>query len=172
MTMADQWRIPDELWACIEPLLPQAKSHLLGCHHPPVDNWRAMDAIFFVLRTGCQWNALNATGLCSNSSAHRRFREWTAAGVFRQLWARGLAVYDELAGLDWEWLAMDGAMTTAPLGGGNNRPNPTDRGTRGTKRSRLTEAAGIPIGLVVDGANRTDCKLARATLESIPVVRP
>ena len=35
-----------------------------------------MDAIFFVLRTGCQWNALNATGICSSSSAHRRFQEW------------------------------------------------------------------------------------------------
>jgi transposase len=36
----------------------------------------------------------------------------------------------------------------------------------------LTEAAGVPIGLVVDGANRNDFKLARATLESIPVDRP
>jgi putative transposase len=30
------------------------------------------------------------------------------------------------------------------------------------------EAHGIPIGLAVDGANRNDMKLARATLESIP----
>jgi putative transposase len=36
----------------------------------------------------------------------------------------------------------------------------------------LTEAAGVPIGLAVDGANRNDFKLARATLESIPVERP
>jgi transposase len=40
-----------------------------------------MDAIFFVLRTGCQWNALDATGICTSSSAHRRFMEWTEAGV-------------------------------------------------------------------------------------------
>lgn len=36
----------------------------------------------------------------------------------------------------------------------------------------LTEAAGLPIGLVVAGANRNDFKLTRATLESIPVERP
>ena len=36
----------------------------------------------------------------------------------------------------------------------------------------LTDAAGVPIGLAVDGANRNDFKLARATLESIPVERP
>lgn len=56
--------------------------------------------------------------------------------------------------------------------GGKTGPNPTDRGKRGTKRSLLTEAAGLPIGLVVAGANRNDFKLARATLESIPIERP
>jgi putative transposase len=32
----------------------------------------------------------------------------------------------------------------------------------------LVEAAGIPVGLAVGGANRNDTKLARATLASIP----
>jgi transposase len=50
--------------------------------------------------------------------------------------------------------------------------NPTDRGKQGVKRSVLTEAHGIPIGLAIDGANRTDMKLARATLESIVAARP
>jgi putative transposase len=131
-----------------------------------------MDAIFFVLRTGCQWNALNATGICSSSSAHRRFQEWTAAGVFVNLWAMGLQEYDELRGLDWEWLARDGAMTKAPLGGERVGRNPTDRGKLGTKRSSLVEAHGVPVGLAVEGANRHDKKLAEATLESIPVDRP
>ena len=36
----------------------------------------------------------------------------------------------------------------------------------------MTDAAGIPIGLAVDGANRNDFKLARETIESIPVDRP
>ena len=36
----------------------------------------------------------------------------------------------------------------------------------------LTEARGVPIGLAVAGANRPDLKLARETLESIPVERP
>src|SRR3954468_9696829 len=138
----DQWRIPDPLWQRIEPLLPPRPHHPLGCHRPRVADRRAMDAIFFVLRTGCQWNALNATGLCSSSSAHRRFQEWTSAGVFVTLWATGLQEYDELKGLDWGWLAMDGAMTKAPLGGERTGKNPTDRGKLGTKRSLLTEANG------------------------------
>lgn len=36
----------------------------------------------------------------------------------------------------------------------------------------LTEASGVPIGLAIDGANRHDCKLVEATLESIPIERP
>lgn len=36
----------------------------------------------------------------------------------------------------------------------------------------LTEAAGIPLGLAVAGANINDFKLARETLESIVVKRP
>ena len=119
-TTADPWRIPDELWAKIAPLLPPGKPHPLGCHNPRVDDRRAMDAILFRLRTGCQWNALNATGICSSSSAHRRFQEWTEAGVFEKLWTLGLQEYDELKGLDWAWQSMDGAMTKAPLGGEKN----------------------------------------------------
>jgi transposase len=80
-----------------------------------------MDAILFVLRTGCQWNALDATNICSCSSAYRRFREWTSAGVFEELWKRGLLEYDKIQGIDWSWLSMDGAMTKAPLGGEKNR---------------------------------------------------
>ena len=111
------WRTPDALWAQIAPLLPPGKPHPLGCHNPRVDDRRAMDAIFFRLRTGCQWNAPSATGLCSSSSAHRRFQEWRAAGVFHELWRRGLTASDALSGIDWRWLAADGAMTKAPLGG-------------------------------------------------------
>ena len=51
-------------------------------------------------------------------------------------------------------------------------PNPTDRAKRGTKRSVLTEASGIPISVAVDGANRNDFKMARDTLERIPLDRP
>ncbi len=112
----DSWRIPDELWNQMEPLLPPGKPHPLGCHNPRVPNRNAMNAILFVLRTGCQWNALNSTGICSSSSAHRRFLEWTQAGVFEEFWKRNLLKYDQLKGIDWSWLAMDGAMTKAPLG--------------------------------------------------------
>lgn len=36
----------------------------------------------------------------------------------------------------------------------------------------MTDTAGIPIGVVIDGANRNDCKLTEQTILSIPVHRP
>src|ERR1700756_140508 len=135
------WRLPDALWAEMEPLLPPRPKHPLGCHNPRVPDRAAMDAIFFVLRTGCQWNALNQPTLCTSSSAHRRFQEWTAAGVFEAFWCAGLLVYDELTGIDWSWLALDGAMGKAPLGGGKNRPQP-DRSRQA--RGQALAAGGRP----------------------------
>ena len=137
----DGWRLPDEIWDVMETLLPVRKPHPLGCHRPRVSDRGAMDAIFFVLRTGAQWNSLNATGICSSSSAHRRFQEWVKAGVFEEFWRLGLLSLEAFDEIDWSWLAMDGAMTKAPLGGEKNRPQsygsrqrrrqaqPADRGT-------------------------------------------
>jgi putative transposase len=125
-----------------------------------------------VLRTGCQGKALDKTGLCSGSTAHLRLQAWVEAGVFLQFWKAGLEQYDEVKGIDWAWLSMDGAMTKAPLGGKKPGPNPTDRGKAGVKRSVLTEANGVPIGLTVAGANRNDMKLVRPTRARMPVARP
>lgn len=98
----DGWRISDALWAKIQPLLPvPVDNHPLGCHRRRVSNRAAMNAILFVLCTGCQWKALDGTGIFASSSAHRRFQEWTAAGVFEEFWRQGLLAYDELIGIDW-----------------------------------------------------------------------
>lgn len=127
----DAWQISDEVWAKLEPFLPRPKPHPLGCHNPPVAPRQAMTAILFVLRTGCQWNALNVTGICSSSSAHRWFQRWCEAGVFQEFWKRGLMKYDGLKGIDWKWLSMDGAMTKAPLGGEKNGAQPDGSGQIG-----------------------------------------
>src|SRR5438128_3317475 len=127
----DGWRIPDRVWARMQPLLPEPPAHPLGCHRPRVPDRDAMNAILLVLRTGMQWNALNATGICSSSSAHRRFQEWVGSGVFEGFWRQGLLAYDELRGIEWEWLSCDGLMGKAPLGGEETGPNPTDRAKKG-----------------------------------------
>jgi putative transposase len=67
---------------------------------------------------------------------------------------------------------MDGATTKGPLGGEATGANPTDRGKGGTKRSLLTDADGIPLGIAVAGANRHDSKLLEDTFEAVPIDLP
>ena len=69
----DGWRMPDWLWDRVAPLLPPAPTHPLGTHRRRIPDRQVMNAVLLVLRTGMQWNALRATGICNSSSAHRRF---------------------------------------------------------------------------------------------------
>lgn len=167
------YRLPDELWQQIAPLIPKhSNTHRFGGGRPRVPDRQCMDGIYFVLRTGCQWKALDVTGICSGSTAHSRFQEWTKAGVFLRFWREGLVAYDGRKGIAWKWLSADGWETLAPLGGEKSGPNPTDRAKRAVKRSLLTDARGVPLGLEVAGANRNDMKLLPATLRQVPIEYP
>ena len=50
--------------------------------------------------------------------------------------------------------------------------NPTDRGKIGTKRSMLVEGHGLPVAIMVAGANQNDFKMVEETLCAIAVERP
>jgi len=136
-----------------------------------MDDREAFAAMTYVLRTGIQWNALPRE-MGASSTVHDRYQEWERLGFFEELWRAGLAEYEELEGIEWEWQALDGAMTKAPLGRGATGKNPTDRAKMGTKRSMLTDGAGIPLAVAVEGANRHDSKLLVATLDGVVVARP
>jgi transposase len=109
------WRIPDDLWAELEPLLPPEKPP--GTPGRPVVPFRhVIDGILYVLRTGCQWKALPRE-YGSGSTCHRRFQTWVQTGIFEKLWTVVLLRYDEVRGLQWKWQSLDSAMVKAPLGG-------------------------------------------------------
>ena len=164
------YEISDEFWNQIKPLLPlPTPKKKLG--RPRKDDRKIMSGIFYLLRTGCQWKALPRC-YGAPSTVHDRFQEWQRAGFFEKIWKSGLLEYDNKKGLEWEWQAIDGAMTKAPLGGAGTGANPTDRGKKGTKRSILTDGKGIPLSVAVDGANRHDKMLVKGTLDNIIIERP
>ncbi len=164
------WRIPDDLWNKLKPLLDE--------YDPPKLNGRkrinaraALNAIVFRLRSGCQWNQLPAE-FPDDSSVHRTFQRWESKGVLAQIWAALIEECEEVGGVNWQWQSADGAMSKARFGGDEIGPNPTDRAKPGTKRSLLVEADGGPLAVVIGGANIHDCKLLEATLEAIVVEHP
>lgn len=142
MGQEDRWGVSDELWAVVEPLIPKRRNtHPCGGGRKPTDPRRAFAAIVFVWRTGCQWKSLDATGLCKGSTAHDWFDRWTSAGVFERLWRVLQGRYDELKGLDWSFVSVDGCMTKAPLGGEKNRPK-SDRPRQVRNQDQLGHRRG------------------------------
>ena len=153
MATVQEFTISDTLWERLSPHLPvhTPKTHPLGCHRRRVPDRQVLNGIFFVLRTGCQWKALSATGICSGSTAHARFQEWVQAGVFARLWDVALHDYEELIGLDFDWLALDGSLHKAPLGGKKNWTQPHGPRQRRRQAQPLDRGAGHPGGAGAGG---------------------
>src|SRR4051794_25339417 len=67
------YNIPEELWYEIEPNLPPLPAKKKA-GRPRMDDRQAMTAIFYLLRTGCQWKALPRS-LGASSTVHDRFQD-------------------------------------------------------------------------------------------------
>jgi transposase len=161
--------VVDAVWKAIEPLLPvHNESHPLGCHRPRASERSCFEVMLVRLVTGSSWE--DAERLCgsvvSDTTARGRRDEWVAAGVFDAIAAEAIGAFDKVIGLDLSEVAVDGSLHKAPAGGEGTGKNPTDRAKLGWKWSILTDKNGIPIGWTIAGANRNDCVLLDATLES------
>lgn len=162
--------VVDAVWAAVEPLLPPPdRSHPLGCHRPRLADRICFEAMLVRLVTGCSW--VDAERLCGNRVSDTTLRarrdEWIAAGVFDAVAEEALAGYDRIVGLDLSDVVIDGCLNKAPCGGEGTGKNPTDRGKLGWKWSIATDANGIVIGWVLDGANRNDIVLLEPTLAAV-----
>ena len=128
--------LSDELWAVIEPLLPEWHPSPRG-GHPRVEDRKALTGILFVLKTGINWNDLPRELNCgSGSRCRRRLQEWHAHGVWVQLHALLLAELHGADRIDWSRAAVDSASVRARGGGEATGPNPTDRGKKGVSTTR------------------------------------
>ena len=162
-------RVADAVWTAIQGHLPPRPpdTHPLGCHRRRIPDRDCFDEILARLVTGCSWDV--AARLCKASETTLRARrtEWLTAGVFDKLVEEAIAGYDKIIGLDLSEAAVDGSLHKAPCGGEGTGPNPTDRGKTGWKWSIATDLFGIPIGWVIDGANRNDSILLAPTLQAV-----
>ncbi|HEV2416207.1 MAG TPA: IS5 family transposase [Terriglobia bacterium] len=179
MRQIKSWEVSDEFWARVEPLIPVPErpkgrkyKRRPGGGRKPMPARNVLSAIVHVLRKGCQWKAVPKE-FGSASAIHKHFQQWHRAGFFLALWRTGLAEYDEMEGIAWDWQSIDGASVKAPLATECVGANPTDRGKkRGRKRSLLVDGRGVPLSLAVSGANVHDVKLLPATLDRVVRARP
>lgn len=161
--------VVDAIWQSFAAYLPRREEalHPLGCHRPRISDRDCFEAILFRLVTGCSWDVAGRLGKGGETTLRRRRDEWVAAGAFEHLVEEAIKAFDKMIGLDLSEVSVDGSLHKAPMGGEGTGPNPTDRGKTGWKWSVATDANGVPIGWVTEGANRHDSILLAPTLDDI-----
>jgi len=75
----------DEEWAVIEPLIPAAKP---GGRPRKTDMRAAINAILYLLRTGCPWRYLPRDGFPPRSTVYNVFRNFQKDGVWDTIWEK------------------------------------------------------------------------------------
>jgi transposase len=160
----------DAVWAAVEPLVPPREvSHPLGCHRRRASNRDCFRVMVVRLVTGCSWEDAERLcgGVVSDTTVRERRDEWLSAGLYDAIVAEAIGAYDRVIGLDLSEVAIDGSLHKSPCGGEGTGKSPVDWGKLGWKWSLATDAFGIPIGWVTDGANRNDSVMVPATLAAI-----
>ena len=110
--VAQVLRLKEPLWERLEAIIPTPE----GRGRRPKNAKACLEAILYVLRTGCQWSELPAV-YPPKSTVHDRLTAWSETGILEALWKTVLVEYDDLKGIGWEWLSADGCITKSPLGG-------------------------------------------------------
>ena len=162
--------VSDELWEVIEPLLPKYVPSPWG-GRPPLEDRKVLAGIIFVLKTGIPWEDLpQEMGCGSGMTCWRRLQEWQARGIWKQLQQ---ILLDRLRGaekLDFRRVAADSGSIRAVGAGEKTGPNPTDRGKPGTKHHVLADGQGLPLKVVITGANEADVSSLLPLVDGVPAV--
>jgi transposase len=110
--------VSDEFWARVEPVIPVVRRRHRYPGRKRVDDRACLEAIMYVLKTGCQWAMVpvSETG-CSGKTAWRRMDEWDRVGVWDELHDRLLAELNAQDGIDWSTGVVDGSSQRAVFGG-------------------------------------------------------
>ena len=111
--------LTEELWQAIAPHLPVRPTYNPKGGRPSCDDKAALRGILYLLREGCRWQSIPGKALdCpSGSTCWRRFRDWTAAGVWDKAHLRLLDLLGEGGVLDLERVIVDSASLRAQKGG-------------------------------------------------------
>lgn len=111
--------LTEQLWAAIEPHLPARPAHRPKGGRPPAGDAACLRGILYLLREGCKWQSIPGKALdCpSGSTCWRRFRDWTAAGVWSHAHLQLLDLLGEEGVLDLERVVVDSASCRAQKGG-------------------------------------------------------
>ena len=114
-------KVPDDVWALFEPILPPVVWCGNGC--PPYDNRECLHAVLYVLVTGMGWQML-PSGFPSYKTVQCRLTRWLQHDAFRRAWQQLAQRYETLQGINWDEVLLDGSKKPAKKGASKLAPAP------------------------------------------------
>jgi transposase len=158
--------LTDAEWALVGPMIPPAKR---GGRKRTVDVREVLNGIFYVLSTGCQWNAL-PTDLPPKSTIYDYLDLWDWDGTLERIHqALYLAVREQAGREASPTVAIIDAQSAkgAQKGGASLDPSGYDAGKKvtGRKRHILVDTLGLLLNVVVHPADLQDRDGARLVLD-------
>ena len=155
--------VTDVQWALIEPRLPVYP----GGRPRSTDLRDVVDAIFYILRTGCQWRYL-PKDFPPKSTVWRYFDEWRHNGTFEMihdlLRRKVRAAEKPYAPRTSASVDSQSVDTTS---GSEERGRDNAKNVDGRKRHIVVDSMGLLLAVLVTAANVDDAKAAAQVFERL-----
>jgi putative transposase len=149
--------LTDEQWAIVEPMIPPAKQHPRGGRPREVDMREVLNTIFYLNRSGCQWDML-PHDLLPKSTVYDYFAQWRDDGT----WAKMVKALRERtrreAGCEPSPSAacIDSQSVKTTEIGGPERGYDGGKKINGRKRHLLVDTLGVLIAVLITSAGLDD----------------
>lgn len=153
--------LPDSHWQLIEKIIgPQRASK----HSPR----HMMEALFYVVRTGCQWRSLPSQ-FPPWPSVYYRFRTWQRQGLWPRLLNDLVEGERQRQGYPPApaYLLLDSQSVKTASFVAESVGFDAYKRVKGRKRHVLTDELGLPVALRIDSAQRGDSKAAEPLLTDL-----
>src|SRR5919107_1045373 len=161
--------VTDEQWALIEPHLPAARP---GGRPRKTEMRDVIDAVFYILRTGCQWRYL-PIDFPPRSTVWRYFDRWRSDGILDTIHdrLRRQVRAAEKPGHPRTTASVD-SQSIDTTSGGEARGRDNAKNVDGRKRHIVVDSMGLLLAVLVTAASVDDGVAATelfARLEGQPI---
>src|SRR5260370_10985357 len=154
-------------WGLLEPLIPQAAP---GGRPRKTDMRAAMNAILYLLRTGCPWRYLPREGFPPRSTVYNIFRKFQRDGTWAAIWAElHVALRERMGRQPLGRRPRQSIAEVGGKGGGKDDAVGYDAGkkVKGRKIHALSDTEVLPMRVVVHSAAIQDRDGAGLVLDKI-----